>query len=88
MTVLNKLSKDLNFVAHAEPVFVLNELLCSDQDIQKPFVPIANNCNADDTGAALYEALQSGDIDKLMAYWANEDEFVCIRPGGGDPRVV
>jgi ketosteroid isomerase-like protein len=42
--------------------------------------------NADDTEAAFYKALQTGDIDKLMACWADEDEIVCVHPGG--PRVV
>lgn len=42
--------------------------------------------NADDVEAAFYRALQTGDIDKLMACWADEDEIVCIHPGG--PRVV
>ena len=42
--------------------------------------------NADDVEAAFYDALQNGDIDKLMACWADEDEVVCVHPGG--PRVV
>jgi ketosteroid isomerase-like protein len=42
--------------------------------------------NPDDVEAAFYDALQHGDIDKLMACWADEDEIVCIHPGG--PRVV
>ena len=42
--------------------------------------------NADDVEAAFYDALQHGDIDKLMACWADEDDIVCIHPGG--PRVV
>jgi ketosteroid isomerase-like protein len=42
--------------------------------------------NADDVEAAFYEALQQGDIDKLMACWADDDDIVCIHPGG--PRVV
>jgi ketosteroid isomerase-like protein len=42
--------------------------------------------NADDIEAAFYDALQTGDIDKLMACWADEDDIVCIHPGG--PRVV
>ena len=42
--------------------------------------------NADDVEAAFYDALQTGDIDKLMACWADEDEIVCVHPGG--PRVV
>ena len=42
--------------------------------------------NADEVEAAFYEALQNGDIDRLMACWADEDDIVCIRPGG--PRLV
>ena len=42
--------------------------------------------NADEVEAAFYDALQSGDLDKLMACWADEDEIVCIHPGG--PRLV
>ncbi len=42
--------------------------------------------SADDVEAAFYDALQTGDLDKLMACWADEDEIVCVHPGG--PRVV
>jgi ketosteroid isomerase-like protein len=42
--------------------------------------------DADEIEAAFYAALQNGDIEKLMACWADEDEIVCIHPGG--PRVV
>ena len=42
--------------------------------------------SADDIEAAFYEALQKGDIEKLMSCWADEDEVVCVHPGG--PRVV
>ncbi len=42
--------------------------------------------NADEVEAAFYEALQNGDIDKLMACWADEDDIVCVHPGG--PRLV
>lgn len=41
---------------------------------------------ADDIEAAFYEALQSADIDKLMACWADEDDVVCVHPGG--PRLI
>ncbi len=37
---------------------------------------------ADDIESAFYEAMQHGDIDKLMACWADEDEIVCVHPGG------
>jgi uncharacterized protein (TIGR02246 family) len=40
----------------------------------------------DDIETAFYEALQTADIEKLMACWADEDDIVCIHPGG--PRVV
>jgi ketosteroid isomerase-like protein len=42
--------------------------------------------DADDIETAFYDALQRGDIDRLMACWADEDEIFCIHPGG--PRVV
>jgi ketosteroid isomerase-like protein len=38
--------------------------------------------DADDVEAAFYDALQTADIEKLMACWADEDEIVCIHPGG------
>lgn len=41
---------------------------------------------ADDVEAAFYEALQRGDIDALMACWADDDEVFCVHPGG--PRLV
>ena len=54
--------------------------------MRAPKIPPASIGNADDIEAAFYEALQSGDIDKLMACWADEDEIVCVHPGGA--RVV
>ena len=42
--------------------------------------------NADEVETAFYDALQSGDLDKLMACWADEDDIVCVHPGG--PRMV
>ena len=42
--------------------------------------------SADDIEAAFYEALQTADIEKLMACWADEDEIVCVHPGG--PRLI
>lgn len=42
--------------------------------------------SADDVEAAFYEALQTADIEKLMACWSDEDEVVCVHPGG--PRLV
>ena len=36
--------------------------------------------------AQFYEALQQGDIAKLMAVWADDEEVVCVHPGG--PRLI
>ena len=41
---------------------------------------------ADEVEAAFYEALQQGDLNQLMACWADEDDIVCVHPGG--PRQV
>ena len=40
----------------------------------------------DDVEAQFYEALREADLDKLMALWADDDEVMCVHPGG--PRVV
>lgn len=42
--------------------------------------------SADDIEAAFYEALRNADLERLMACWADEDEIVCVHPGG--PRIV
>ena len=44
---------------------------------------ISSAGSADDVEASFYEALQQADIDKLMACWADEDDIVCVHPGGG-----
>jgi ketosteroid isomerase-like protein len=40
----------------------------------------------DDTEAQFYEALQQGDLDHLMALWADDEDVACVHPGG--PRIV
>lgn len=42
--------------------------------------------SADDTEAKFYEALQTADLDRLMACWADEDDVICVHPGG--PRLI
>jgi ketosteroid isomerase-like protein len=42
--------------------------------------------SADDAEAAFYDAMQHGDIDRMMRVWADEDDIVCVHPGG--PRLV
>jgi ketosteroid isomerase-like protein len=36
----------------------------------------------DDIEQAFYEALHNADIEQLMACWAEEDDIVCVHPGG------
>jgi ketosteroid isomerase-like protein len=43
----------------------------------------ALHASPDDAEAQFYEALQRGDIALLMAVWADDDEVVCVHPGGG-----
>ena len=50
--------------------------------MRKTKAPPVDSGSADDTEAAFYEALQVGDIEKLMSCWADEDDIVCIHPGG------
>jgi len=40
----------------------------------------------DDVEAQFYEALREADIGKLMAVWSDDDDIVCVHPGG--PRVI
>ncbi|MCB4363193.1 nuclear transport factor 2 family protein [Hydrogenophaga taeniospiralis] len=51
--------------------------------MRKPKLPPSS---ADDTEAAFYDALQHADIERLMACWSDDDEIVCVHPGG--PRLV
>ena len=48
-------------------------------DTKKPPVSIGS---PDETEARFYEALQQGDIDKLMDVWSDDDEIICVHPGG------
>jgi ketosteroid isomerase-like protein len=38
--------------------------------------------SADDVEAQFYEALRRADIEGLMMLWADDDEIVCVHPGG------
>ena len=40
----------------------------------------------EDVEAQFYEALREADLDKLMGLWADDDEVICVHPGG--PRLV
>jgi len=32
--------------------------------------------------AAFYEAFEKGDLDAMMGVWADDDDIVCVHPGG------
>lgn len=40
----------------------------------------------DDTESAFYEAMQNADLELMMSCWAEDDDVVCVHPGGS--RVV
>ena len=44
-----------------------------------------HNGSAAEVEAAFYDALNRGDVDSLMLLWADDEEIVCIHPGG--PRL-
>ena len=46
----------------------------------------AMGATPDELESRFYDALQRGDIEALMAVWADDDEIVCVHPGG--PRVI
>lgn len=52
----------------------------------KSKVLLSNGSNADEIELAFYDALQNGDIEKIMACWADEDDIVCVYPDG--PRLL
>ena len=35
-----------------------------------------------DAEAAFYEAIEKADLDAMMAVWADEEDIVCVHPGG------
>ena len=42
--------------------------------------------SADDVEAQFYDALREADIERLMAVWHDDEEVVCVHPGGA--RVI
>jgi len=39
-----------------------------------------------DAAAAFYQAFEARDLDAMMATWADDEEVVCVHPGG--PRLI
>ncbi|GAP36012.1 nuclear transport factor 2 family protein [Piscinibacter sakaiensis] len=48
--------------------------------------PVAHLASPDDMEHEFYEALQHGDLERLMAVWADDEEIACVHPGG--PRLI
>lgn len=44
------------------------------------------NGSAVEVETAFYDALNRADVESLMALWADDEEIVCIHPGG--PRLI
>lgn len=44
--------------------------------------PALAGAGVDDVERAFYDAMQRGDIERLMALWADDDEISCVHPGG------
>jgi len=46
----------------------------------------ALHASPEDAEAQFYDALRDGDLDRVMAVWADDEDVVCVHPGGA--RVV
>jgi ketosteroid isomerase-like protein len=44
--------------------------------------PAPATASADDIELELYEAMRSGDVERLMGLWSDDDEICCVHPGG------
>jgi ketosteroid isomerase-like protein len=44
--------------------------------------PLPPDADAGVLEQAFYEALRHGDLEQLMACWAEDDEVACVHPGG------
>jgi ketosteroid isomerase-like protein len=53
---------------------------------RSPASSAAMMASVDDVEAQFYDALASGDLERLMAVWSDDDEPACVHPGG--PRLV
>ncbi len=42
----------------------------------------ALHASPEDAETQFYEAVRDGDLDRLMAVWADDDDVVCVHPGG------
>jgi uncharacterized protein (TIGR02246 family) len=54
--------------------------------IDEPLVKKSTFPTPQDAEAAFYEALESADLEAMMEVWAEDEEIVCVHPGG--PRLA
>lgn len=54
--------------------------------MDQPLVKKSTFPTPQDAETAFYEALESADLDAMMEVWAEDEEIVCIHPGG--PRLA
>ena len=54
--------------------------------MNSPQVPPATLATPEEAEQQFYEALQHGELERLMAVWGDDDEISCVHPGG--PRMV
>ena len=54
--------------------------------MNSPKLPPATLATPEDAEQQFYEALQHGELERLMAVWGDDDEISCVHPGG--PRMV
>jgi ketosteroid isomerase-like protein len=54
--------------------------------MNSPKVPPATLATPEEAEQQFYEALQHGELDRLMAVWGDEDEICCVHPAG--PRLI
>ena len=47
----------------------------------------ALHASPEDCEAQFYEALRDGDLERVMAVWADDDEIVCVHPGGARVEI-
>ena len=40
------------------------------------------NASPEDAEAQFYDALRDGDLERVMAVWADDEDVVCVHPGG------
>ena len=45
-------------------------------------MPKAIYTTPQDVEIAFYDALERGDLEAMMAIWAEDEEIVCVHPGG------